>query len=141
MKSRRGLAGAVLVAGLGTLAFIAMRAAPEEPDARQGRAAELLMTSPDPLREDIQASMDASDEVVQRLQNEGVTNVGAELRARMAAIPVTDADAGAFFETNRAVFGDRQLHQERSTVEQLVRIHRLRAELGVPDPANGLRYP
>lgn len=99
------------------------------------------MTSPGPLREDIQASMDASGEVVQRLQNEGVTNVGAELRARMAAIPVTDADAGAFFETNRAVFGDRQLHQERGTVEQWVRIHRLRAELGVRDPANGLRYP
>ncbi len=112
-----------------------------ETPARQGRAAELLMTSPDPLREDIQASLNASDAVVSRLRAEGVTNVGVELRSRMAAIPVSDADASAFLVSNPDVFAGRTLHESRSAVDQLIRIHRLREELGLPDPAAGLNYP
>ena len=138
MRGKTVTVGLFLVAVLGLSVWWGSRV---DPAARQGRAAELLMTSPDPLHEDIQRSMDASDEVVRRLHTAGVSNVGAELRARMAAIPVSDADAMAFLEANRRVFGDRGIAEERGTVEELVRIHRLRQQLGEPDPPTVISYP
>ncbi|NOY26714.1 MAG: hypothetical protein GXP62_12645 [Oligoflexia bacterium] len=78
-----------------------------------------------------QALLDQSDTVVAGLQAQGVEDVGSEISDRLAEIQLTDADRRAFFDANRHLFGQRDYDQSRWTVDQLLRIQRTRAELGI----------
>ena len=110
-------------------------------DSRRGRAAALLLTAADPLTIDVVASMDASDALAARLRAQGESDAGPALARRLSEATVSDSEARAFFDANRAVFGGRSLEQSRPSVDRLIRIHKVREDLGIPAPDRGLKGP
>ncbi|RME24674.1 MAG: hypothetical protein D6798_10650 [Deltaproteobacteria bacterium] len=75
------------------------------------------------------ASLERSDAGVDRLHDEGVDDIGAELTQRLEAAGPTDAQARAFTDAHRDLFGQRSFHASRYAVDQLYRIPMVRAEL------------
>lgn len=56
--------------------------------------------------------------------------VPGALAQRLAAVEVTDAEARAWYDAHREVFGHRSFATSQEVVDQLVRIDAVRAELG-----------
>lgn len=140
--SRRRRAVGILLGVGGLVAFVAAwNATPPPSDSRRGRAAALLLTAADPLTIDVVASMDASDALAARLRAQGEDDAGAALARRLSEATVSDSEARAFFEANRAIFGGRSLEQSRPSVDRLIRIHKVRADLDIPAPDRGLKGP
>ena len=98
----------------------------------------LLLTAADPQGMDVEERMDASDALVARLTAQGEGDVGEAIAVRLAGATVSDAEARALFESNRGRFGGRSLEQSRTSMERLIRIHKVRDELGIEAPERGL---
>lgn len=116
---------------------------PSEPSpadvGRRARAAELLLSSPDPSV-DVDALLDASDALAERLRAQGEPDVGRAVHERLRRVTVDEPEARSFYALNRERFGDRSFERSRPAVETLVRVHKVRVELDLPDPDNGLRW-
>lgn len=132
-----------LLGGLGLLAVFfvgSRRPAPDAP-SRQARAASLLLSAEDPMRTDVEALMEESDRVTASLRANNEDDVGAALRRRLSAVDASEADVRAMFENNPQVFGARSFEEARPVAEDLLRIHRVRKELRINAPDNGIAYP
>ncbi|RME24677.1 MAG: hypothetical protein D6798_10665 [Deltaproteobacteria bacterium] len=105
----------------------AITATPPTDHAR--RAFQLAALAPDLPPTAVDASLERSDAWVDDLRDEGVDDIGAELAQRLEAAGPTDAQARAFYDAHRDLFGQRSFHVSRHAVDQLYRIRMVRAEL------------
>ncbi len=93
------------------------------------RAFQLAALAPDLAPDAVDASLERSDAWVARLHDEGVDDIGAELTQRLEAAGPTDAQARAFYDAHRDLFGQRSFHASRHAVDQLYRIQSVRSAL------------
>jgi hypothetical protein len=138
---RRALvaAGLLLVAAL--LGGRAIRRAADDPVAsggpaavdadaasrRAARVARMMLEAPSLDSQQAGELADRSDRMVERLAARGEPDVRRMLRTTV----VSEADARAYFEEHRALFGGRSFEASRLSVDRLVAIERVSAELGM----------
>ncbi|MCK6502564.1 hypothetical protein L6R53_04080 [Myxococcota bacterium] len=81
--------------------------------------------------EETRQLLDQSDGVVEGLKAQGVVDIPAGLRQRLAQAAPTEAERQEYFAANSHIFGGRSYAESMWTVDQLLRIQRVRDELGI----------
>lgn len=121
-------------AGLACVGLVA-RALQSRPDGdddlRTTRAFELRSIRPSLGDEETRQLLDQSDGVVEGLNAQGVLDIPVELRQRLAQSAPTEAERQEYFAANAHIFGGRSYAESMWTVDQLLRIQRVRDELGI----------
>ena len=105
-------------------------AAADAPPTPQ-RTLDLLTIEPSLGRREVATLLADSDLVRAEVRAQGEEDVGQAVLSRLAAVQVSEADARAYYDQQRALFGSRSFEESRYTVEQLLAIERTRAELGL----------
>jgi hypothetical protein len=98
---------------------------------RARRVVEMVAHDPGLGGGEIDRLLAASDAVGCAIQTEDGTSVGQEVRRRLREAEVSTAEARAYYAAHPDLFGHRGFAESRWTVEQLVAIERVRAELGL----------
>jgi hypothetical protein len=134
MSRRTLVAGLVLAAALGAYATLRGPASIEPsrgPAAatsagqRASRVARMMLENP-ALDSDTAGKLaDESDRLKARLDAAGEPDVRRMLRETR----VTEAEARAYFDQHRAVFGERSFEASRLSIDRLVAIEQVRAKL------------
>lgn len=111
-----------------------------ESPSRQVRGFDVMMSAPGWSPERVESSLAASDDVIQRLREKGEEGSAEALRRRIESATPTEPELHEFYEANLERFGERSFEASRQSVDQLVRIQRVRNELGAPAPDNGVDH-
>ncbi len=77
----------------------------------------------------VAALVDRSDAWAGALRDAGVGDIGVEIARRLSMATPGDAEARAFYDDNRELFGGRGYAASRQAVRQLYRIRAVRASL------------
>jgi len=130
----RGASSDASAAPLSATTSAAITATPTTDHAR--RAFQLAALAPDLAPDAVDASLERSDAWVDHLHDEGVDDIGAELTRRLEAAGPTEAQARAFYDAHRDLFGQRSFQASRHAIDQLCRIRAVQAALneGVGGP-------
>jgi hypothetical protein len=111
-----------------------------ESPSRQVRGFDVMMSAPDWSPERVERTLAASDEVSERLREKGEESSAEALRRRLETARPTEEELHSFYEANLDRFGQRSFEESRQALDQLVRIQRVRNELGAPAPENGVDH-
>lgn len=99
---------------------------------RTRRVLDAVATAPEMAHARRLALLDASDRIRHRLTEEegdDEPDVGATIRSRLREVDVPEAEARAWYEDNRPMFGERSFEQSRTSIERLIAVDRVREEL------------
>ncbi len=105
---------------------------PVEPGRDAKRSFELLAAAPDMDPARVQRLLQESDQMRVVAEEQGVQDLGAELRRRMAEIEVSEQEARAFFGQERSLFGERSFEESRAAIRQMLVIRKTRIEFAIP---------
>lgn len=134
----------LLAVALVTLLLVmsfADRTSSPTPTPAGARIAAISLARPHWAADRVTASMVASDRVRADLLARGVADPSAFIVQRLRELPVSESEARAFHGANPQIFGRRSFEASSAQAEELVRIQKLRDELALPTPDNGVLYP
>ena len=140
-RGRRALAVVVILAAVSSTWWVFGRP-PRESAAvpRAERATRISTANPKLSASETSRLISLSDEVRDRLGEDEEAGVQA-LREQLHTVSVSDEERRTFHGENAEVFGGRPYERSWEAADKLLRIHKVRKQIGVPGPDNGIRYP
>lgn len=110
--------------------------APEKPamsDSRAARIFDMAAMRPDMPYGTMSRLADDSDRIRERLGSSDDEAVGRAVRQRLRDVHVSEQEARKWYAEHREIFGRRSFEESRFSVERLVAIERVRAELALDE--------
>ncbi|MHC4893639.1 MAG: hypothetical protein ACYTFV_09790 [Planctomycetota bacterium] len=100
------------------------------------RAFEIAVLEPTLERHEVETLVAQSDRVREDLEGStaedaGETSVGDHVRRLLEEAKSTDTEALALYQAERELFGGRSFEQSRATIDRLLAIRAVQAELGL----------